>query len=241
VLLLFGFRWLTPPANFDAALRASAQAVSFTAALEQLPKPDFLRAWCAVAYSFPGLHPEGYEDAGSDWPRVLQRFAAEAWRRADAGELAEEERQKDPFGVFGVIGAEFSSGDGDDYACLCRKAKADHVTEINRLFEDSEPSFETIDALDHGGSWPTLKTVLRASSAREILLAILSPDEAQEAALKAQTAWVNEAKEFILRSLGHKVSRGFDIYQKPDAWLHIGANDLGLRPCLETNVDVVRS
>ena len=38
-----------------------------------------------------------------------------------------------------------------------------------------------------------------------------------------------------------KIGRGFDIYQKPDDWLHIGANDLGLRPCLETNVDVVRT
>ena len=37
-----------------------------------------------------------------------------------------------------------------------------------------------------------------------------------------------------------KIGRGFDIYQKPDDWLHVGANDLGLRPCLETNVDVVR-
>lgn len=37
-----------------------------------------------------------------------------------------------------------------------------------------------------------------------------------------------------------KIGRGFDIYQKPDDWLSIGANDLGLRPCLETNVDVVR-
>lgn len=27
----------------------------------------------------------------SGWPRVLRRFAAEAWRRADAGELADEE------------------------------------------------------------------------------------------------------------------------------------------------------
>ncbi len=64
---------------------------AFTAQLEHLPKPDFLRAWCAVAYAFPGLHPDGYEDAGSGWPRVLKRFAAEAWRRADAGELADEE------------------------------------------------------------------------------------------------------------------------------------------------------
>ena len=51
----------------------------------------FLRAWCAVAYAFPGLHPDGYEDEGSGWPRALRRFAAEAWRRAGAGELSDEE------------------------------------------------------------------------------------------------------------------------------------------------------
>jgi hypothetical protein len=100
---LSAIRWLTPPANFDAALRASAHCArvpsnlrrelrrAFPAQLDQLPKPAFLRAWCAVAYAFPGLHPDGYEDAGSGWPRVLKRFAAEAWRRADAGELADEE------------------------------------------------------------------------------------------------------------------------------------------------------
>jgi len=50
-----------------------------------------LRAWSSVAYLFPGLHPDGFEDADSGWPRGLKRFAAEAWRRADAGELADEE------------------------------------------------------------------------------------------------------------------------------------------------------
>jgi hypothetical protein len=50
-----------------------------------------LRAWSSVAYLFPGLHPDGFEDADSGWPRVLKRFAAEAWRRAEAGELADEE------------------------------------------------------------------------------------------------------------------------------------------------------
>lgn len=37
-----------------------------------------------------------------------------------------------------------------------------------------------------------------------------------------------------------KIGRGFDIYQRPDDWLQIGANDLDLRPCLETNVDAIR-
>ncbi len=37
-----------------------------------------------------------------------------------------------------------------------------------------------------------------------------------------------------------KIGRGFDIYQKPDDWFSIGANDLELRPCLETMVDIYR-
>jgi ATP-dependent Lon protease len=37
-----------------------------------------------------------------------------------------------------------------------------------------------------------------------------------------------------------KIGRGFDLYQRPDDWLQIGTNDLDLRPCLETNVDVIR-
>jgi hypothetical protein len=56
-----------------------------------LAKADFVRAWCSVAYLFPGLHLDGFEDADSGWPPVLRRFAEEAWRRAEAGELHDEE------------------------------------------------------------------------------------------------------------------------------------------------------
>jgi hypothetical protein len=59
--------------------------------LEQLSREQFVRMWCSVAYLFPGLHPDGFEETDSGWPRVLKRFAAEAWRRAEAGELADEE------------------------------------------------------------------------------------------------------------------------------------------------------
>lgn len=38
-----------------------------------------------------------------------------------------------------------------------------------------------------------------------------------------------------------KIGRGLEIYQKPDDWLSVGANDLDLRPCLETTVDVFLS
>jgi hypothetical protein len=65
--------------------------LSLASPLKHLAHEQFVRVWSAVAYLFPGLHPDGYEDADSDWPRALKRFAAEAWRRADTGELADEE------------------------------------------------------------------------------------------------------------------------------------------------------
>ena len=37
-----------------------------------------------------------------------------------------------------------------------------------------------------------------------------------------------------------KIGRGLDIYQKPDGWFSVGANDLSLRHCLETKVDIYR-
>lgn len=59
--------------------------------LDKLPKSSFIRGWSSIAYLFPGLHPDGFEDADSGWPRVLRRFAAEAWRRAEVGELDDAE------------------------------------------------------------------------------------------------------------------------------------------------------
>ena len=118
---------------------------------------------------------------------------------------SDEDRQGDPFSVLGRIGAEFPAGDADDYAALCRVAKPDHVVEINKLFEQGQPSFDTVDALDQGGAWPKLKTLLGADSPREILIGLLSPKPAQEEALKADTTWGGEAREFAERNLGQKL------------------------------------
>ncbi len=38
-----------------------------------------------------------------------------------------------------------------------------------------------------------------------------------------------------------KIGRGLDFFQKPVSWFEIGANDLSLRKCLETKVDIFRA
>jgi ATP-dependent Lon protease len=38
-----------------------------------------------------------------------------------------------------------------------------------------------------------------------------------------------------------KIGRGLDFFQKPDTWFSVGMNDLSLRKCLETKVDIFKS
>jgi len=38
-----------------------------------------------------------------------------------------------------------------------------------------------------------------------------------------------------------KIGRGLDYFQRPEDWLNIGANDLDLRPCLETSIDIFKA
>lgn len=37
-----------------------------------------------------------------------------------------------------------------------------------------------------------------------------------------------------------KIGRGLDLYQRPSSWFEIGTNDLSLRKCLETKVDIFK-
>jgi hypothetical protein len=51
----------------------------------------FLRGWHALFWLFPGLHPDGFDE---DWESEFEMYrplAAEAFKRAEAGELTDDE------------------------------------------------------------------------------------------------------------------------------------------------------
>ena len=87
---------------------------------------------------------------------------------------SDEDRQGDPFSVLGRIGAEFPDGDADDYPALCRAAKPDHVVEINKLFEEGEPSFDTVDALSLPRR-PLFSTFVRSCASTRTIKKPISP------------------------------------------------------------------
>jgi hypothetical protein len=120
--------------------------------------------------------------------------------------ISEEEKQQDPFAIYGACGAVFPDGDGDDYLSICLRFKPDCVAEIRQVFaENPSPPFAVIDAIGGGLGWPTLQALLKVESARDILLALLCPSSNQQTALKGQEGWVSEAKELLRVSLGMKL------------------------------------
>jgi hypothetical protein len=119
-----------------------------------------------------------------------------------AAPVDDEAKQKDPFSPFAACGRVFPDGDGDRFESLCLNAKPDQVLELRKVFAaDPNPSFAVIDALGDGVGWPTLRALLGAESSRDILLALMAPNPAQEQALKAGNTWVIEARELLKTSL----------------------------------------
>ena len=120
--------------------------------------------------------------------------------------LTDEDRQQAPFAIYGAVGAEFPGGDGDEFQSLCLKAKADHATEIRRIFADNpNPTFDVIDAVGGGAGWPTLQAHLKVESARDILFAMLVPTANQLESLKSSDVWVPEIRTLLTNTLGLKL------------------------------------
>jgi hypothetical protein len=120
--------------------------------------------------------------------------------------LTDEDKQRDPFAIYGAVGGVFPESDGDEYLSLCLKAKPDHATEIRRIFaNDPNPNFAVIDAVGGGGGWPTLQALLKVESARDILFALLAPNEISQTLLNDQSKWIPEAKALFQSTLGLKL------------------------------------
>lgn len=62
---------------------------ALAAEIKELSKRDFMKAYCSLAYRYPGFHPDDMEDW--DGPPEILPIAQEAWRRAEAGKLTDSE------------------------------------------------------------------------------------------------------------------------------------------------------
>lgn len=104
------------------------------------------------------------------------------------------------------------------------------------------------------------ETVLNGSSIRRISLVTSYENEQQLAEVKERLGELQQSLlerdvvfKYSFKKTIHdreirfdngwvvKIGRGLDFYQKPDGWFSIGVNDMSLRPCLETKVDIYQA
>ncbi|WP_166386808.1 PglZ domain-containing protein [Polaribacter sp. 11A2H] len=121
--------------------------------------------------------------------------------------IEDDEKATDPFLIFTGGGVIFPDEASDDYKQICLAALPDKTAKVEAIFSHEKfPSFNKIDALDGGNSYPSLKSGLGAQSQAEILLAFLNPTDQQLAFLKTDKSWSSELKQFLKESLGFKVT-----------------------------------
>lgn len=103
------------------------------------------------------------------------------------------------------------------------------------------------------------ETVVKLSSIKKINLITSADDETQKGEieqklgdLKQSLLEMDVVLEYVFNSTLHdreirldngwviKIGRGLDFYQKPVNWYEIGTNDLTMRKCLETKVDIFK-
>lgn len=118
----------------------------------------------------------------------------------------EQEKMVDPFAVYAAAGACFPEKTGDEFLQLCLNFKSGYEAEIRQLFkENSQPSFAMIDAIGGGVNFPQLRAILGVESAREMLLALLAPNEKQKESLKTQNGWDAEVRQLVENSLKYNL------------------------------------
>ena len=109
----------------------------------------------------------------------------------------------DPFIIFSSGGRVFPDEAADQYKNLCIAALPEKEAKIEEFFKEEDyPSFESIDALEGGNTYPKLKSGLNASSSAEILMAMLVPSETQLDFLNSDKTWSKELKAFSKNVLG---------------------------------------
>jgi len=114
-------------------------------------------------------------------------------------------RRDNPFAPFALGGTVFPDGDADSYRELCLQAFPAQESEVNRLFDDSSPSFEAINSLARGVVWPTLRALLHVESEREMILSLIAPTASLRPVLESGGPWMEEAKRLVKASMGFEI------------------------------------
>lgn len=147
------------------------------------------------------------EEAVHYWTQVLPQKPAQKVVLYLPFERPENEQEKifDPFFIFGLGGTIFPSGPSDEYKALCQACYPNQREKIDQLFSQGEiPDFATVDAVKGGNNYPKLQSATNEKSEKEVILALLFPNDEQSKKLKKNKGWIKEYHLISTSTIGLK-------------------------------------
>ncbi|MDP3945227.1 MAG: PglZ domain-containing protein [Lutibacter sp.] len=125
--------------------------------------------------------------------------------------LNEQDKIEDPFYIFTLGNNYFPYSASDKYETLCKACFSEKESQINELFAQSIPDFDTIDALGDGNIYAKLQVLTGCKSEKELFLALMTPNDSQEAKLKSDKTWFSEYKKLTEAiGLNSKANKTFE-------------------------------
>jgi PglZ domain len=121
----------------------------------------------------------------------------------------EESKLQDPFEAFALIGTAFGDKEGERFQSLARQAMPARAADIDRLFNEGQPTVPMIETLDEHVRYPLLAQAFGTESAQESAVLMLCQEGAPR-----QLAAVQGALGEFLRLLHTDI--GFEVYS-PEA------------------------
>jgi len=113
----------------------------------------------------------------------------------------EEEKRRDPFECFALIGSAFGDKEAERFQALTRQAMPNRSTEIDRLFAEGRPTITLIDGLEKGAQYPLLQQAFETDSVVEITAELLCHDSAVKT-LEDVPGATNELLRLLQAGLG---------------------------------------
>jgi hypothetical protein len=92
----------------------------------------------------------------------------------------EEERRRDAFESFALVGSAFGDKEAEKFQALARQAMPNRSREIDRLFAESRPTIALIEGLEKGAEYPLVQEAFGTDSVVEITAQLLCRDGASK-------------------------------------------------------------
>ena len=134
-------------------------------------------------------------DACDAWMKLMSKPTSERMLiyRPYAMPSSNNDKVQDPYSSLSQTGEVFPNGPTDNYMSMCKAFLPNKKAELDKLYDENNATFDNVNALLEGASYPALENLTGGKSPNEMTIGILSLRSC------SSTGWMQEWKQLASR------------------------------------------